>query len=218
MVFDHVDRNVRGGTFDLIATACYYCYYMYKDVITVVEILRSILEQLLRDLPQVPPRITRKLGTMQKSSRNMDEEDVLTVLRLIIEHCSQTFICIDALDEVPKKTGVDLLEKLATLHKAHIFITSRTHLEAELRNFIMEAMGTTGTNDCRMNEYLYPIKANKADIEEYLADEIEKDLRLYPTAMNPELRTQILKEISEKAAAMQVFCGNLWLKLERTEK
>jgi len=181
LITQHGEENV----------AYIYCDYRDQTNQTMVNILGSLLRQLLATAPFVPEAITTLLESRQKKDQRVEVGDISQMLKILLPQLRCSFICLDALDELEPRTRLALLSALRTeFGTVRLFITGRPHVQPEVDTTLqtqLEAMHLT---------------ADKGDIRGYLTHEIEQDKKINPGDMNDELQEEILEEITSKADGM----------------
>ena len=99
-------------------------------------------------------------------------------------------MCIDALDESTPKHRRELLESLRKIVRAspntRIFLTG-THISNEISKFFSEAVRI-------------PVNPTQDDIKSYLKMKLDSDTD--PSAIDDELRADIMRVIPEKTSKM----------------
>ena len=116
---------------------------------------------------------------------------MLDILKKTIASLPQVFICIDGLDESSPKSRRELLDSLREIIRAssstRVYITGRTHIDDEIVKCFSEAIRI----------HLSPTHRG---IKSYL--EIRLDSDTDPSAMDDELRADIMRIIPEKISEM----------------
>ncbi|KAF8426182.1 hypothetical protein BGX38DRAFT_487828 [Terfezia claveryi] len=103
-----------------------YCNYRDRTNQTVVNILGSLLRQLLVTASYVPEAITTALETIKKKSQRVEIRDVTQMMKILLPRLSRSFLCLDALDELESRTRFALLSALHTeFGTVRIFLTGR---------------------------------------------------------------------------------------------
>ena len=184
LITQHSEENV----------AYMYCDYRDQSNQTVVNILGSLLRQLLITAPQVPEAITTLLESIKKRGHRVEVGDISQMLKALLPQLNYSFICLDALDELVPRTRLGLLSALRTeFGTARIFITGRPHIQPEVDGALQTQIHS-----------LY-ITADQDDIRGYLTHEIEEDKKINPDDMNDQLKEEILQGITSKAGGMYVI-------------
>jgi len=185
---------------DLIArhgkanVAYIYCDYRDQTSQTVVNILGSVLRQLLTTASYVPETIYTVLESIKKQGQRAEIGDISTMLKVLLPRLDRSFLCLDALDELESRTRFTLLKALRTeFGSARIFLTGRPHIELEVNRALQIQLDAMH------------IEANEDDIRGFLIHEIEEDMNINPDDMNKQLREEILEAIIGKAGGMYVL-------------
>ena len=185
---------------DLIArhseenVAYMYCDYRDQTNQTVVNILGSLLRQLLVTAPHVPEAITMLLESIKKKGHRVEAADVSQMVKVILPQLSRSFICLDALDELEPPTRFTLLKALhVDFGTVRIFLTGRPHIQQEVDRALHTKLDAV------------PIIADDGDIRGYLTQKIDDDMNINPEDMNEQLKEEILETIIRKARGMYVI-------------
>ena len=178
-----------------------YCDYRDQINQTVVNILGSLLQQLLITAPLVPAAITSLLESIEKKKKKVEVADISQILKILLPQLNRTFICLDALDELIPRTRLALLTALRTeFGTIRIFVTGRPHIQPEVDEALQTQLVTMH------------ISADQGDIRGYLAHEIGEDRKINPDDMNDELKEEILQAITAKAGGM--YAMNFYIYLD----
>ena len=177
--------------------ACLYYDYRDQQSQTLVNILGSILKQLLVKIstsnPQFMEEVEKKLDAIQKQTRGVEENDLLPMLKQALYTLHMGYVCMDALDELEPRVRKRLLSTLRTLQaecrSTRLFLTGRPHIRLE----VYDSLGI-------QEEDSISISADAGDIRAYLIHEIEQDRD--PCAMNEKLKEEILDVIIAKSDGM----------------
>ena len=153
--------------------------------------LGAILKQLVI-IGGVPKHIREVFRKAKKEfvGRGLRLPDLLEILKKVVASLSWVFARIDALDESTPKHRRELLEPLRELVRAspntRIFLTG-THIGNEISKFLGEAV--------RVH-----INPTQDDIKSYL--KLKLDSETDPSAMDDELRADIMRVIPKKISEM----------------
>ena len=185
LITQHGEENV----------AYIYCDYRDHSNQTVVNILGSLLQQLLITATLVPEGITALLESIARKKQKVETGDVSQILKILLPQIkSPSFVCLDALDELESRTRFALLRALrADFGTVRIFLTGRPHIQREVD-------GALETKLDAIN-----ITADDGDIRGYLANEIDEDMNINPDDMNEQLKEEIIDTITRKAEGMYVI-------------
>ena len=158
------------------AFAHFYFNYQDRDRLSAEVIFRSLLRQLSMFHAELPKQIIELHRRTESQKRSLQLDDLEQALQLICAEFDHTFLIIDALDECDKEQRNGLLRGLSSLQKkssVRIFLTSRPHLDDEIRR----AFGTPlqieiGAADSDLAIYL-SMKIDESDN----ADVIDEDFK-----------------------------------------
>lgn len=176
-----------------IGVAFIYCNYKEKTIQTTVNLVASLLKQLVQTQSVIPGKL-RSLYE-QHIGRNTRPTLVECSELLYVELAaySKAFIIVDALDECDETSGArrDLITQLLRLPpNISLMITSRDvpSIQHKLSHF------------CRLE-----VRASDADVRTYLERRIEREERLARhVEADPTLRHTILETIMKKVKGMLV--------------
>jgi len=129
----------------------------------------------------------------EKKETRPSEQELQALLQQLLNSFKKTYIVIDALDEVPENTRVNLLTVLSSLRasRASLLLTSRP-LQL-LEPFLPDAV------------YVYIENKNRKDIELFINKQMEETP--YLTAIfkgKPLVRKEICAKLKEKSDGMYV--------------
>jgi len=177
-----------------IGFAYYYCDY--KDPET--QNPKNILGSLLKQLATQDEQCFVELETYYKKDKNFAVdatlESLIGIFYLMTSKFDETFVVIDALDEVGESRHIiiDQLRALCLLNSnLKILLTSRKEIDIEhaFSDFVEVS-----------------IAAQSSDIRLYVASEIEvriQQKRLW--IRSPSLKEHILKQLVDRADGMYIF-------------
>ena len=154
--------------------------------------LGAILNQLL-ERDGIPDSLRQVFHTEKRGigGRALQLSDLVKILKRTIALLPKVFICIDGLDECLPRNRQDLLESLKDIVQAsptiRVFLSGRPHVKAEVEGSFTEAI-------------VILVAPRIRDIEIYLNMRLNKDTT--PSAMNPELRAEIMRVILGKISRM----------------
>ncbi|KAI9767661.1 MAG: hypothetical protein M1840_005532 [Geoglossum simile] len=188
VVVDYLERSFNEDT---VAIAYIYCSYKGQEDQTVVNLIASLLQQLVQRNPVISEKVISlyRSHTQRQSRPTLGEYSSL--LQSEICRFSKVFIVIDALDECPEDKGVRE-SFLAEIHKLqpsiYLFVTSR-HISTIERMFEEAAH--------------VEIRASDKDVRMYLEGRIKREGRLARNVRaDPSLKEKIIYTIVEKAKGM----------------
>lgn len=177
-----------------IGIAYFYCSYRLQQKQEPVDLLTSLLKQLLQLLPSLPRTIREFYMLHQKTQSPPSLDSVSRALELIVSEYSRVFIVIDALDEFQYDCeGLEvLLPELFNMQDrtaTNLFFTSRPYSAIEKA---LEGRGT-----------LLKVPAFVDPVLLYL----DKRILGFPSFIrnNSDLQKEIRTTIMKTASGMQVF-------------
>ncbi|KAL8860761.1 MAG: hypothetical protein Q9178_002791 [Gyalolechia marmorata] len=186
IVVNHIGEETCGTS-----SALAYVYCDYKDMKSqsAVGLLSSVIRQLAEQLNPLPAEVKVFRDNDLEKRRNPTEDERISLLKSICSHFHAVYICVDALDVCPEPDRnklLSMLQKVAPFIR--LYITSLPHID------LQAGLIKTARLD---------ILAKASDIEAFLDSEITKSKRLSMfTAKDIELKEEIIRTVSEKAAGM----------------
>ena len=174
-----------------VAIAYVYCSYKEQGDQTAVNLIASLLQQLVQRSPTFSNEIVLLYQNCFKKRTRPTLNEWSKLLRLEVRHFSKVFILIDALDECPEGNNIrkNFLDEILELQSSvQLFVTSR-------RCSTIEREFEKATR--------IEIHASDEDVRRYLGCRIEGEhlLKRHVEA-DPFLRKQIINTIAEKAKGM----------------
>ena len=173
-----------------VAVACVYCDFQDQERQTAANMIGALTKQVVNALEMVPTEIEEAFSTAEREvgGRGLQVSERAKLLQVALTSFRRTFICIDALDECSDKHLPQLLTSLRTVCQespsVRLYITGRPHMSGAVEKFLLGGA------------QIIPISPNSEDIKEYVEMELNNDLD--SGAINPALKTDILKGILEK--------------------
>ncbi|OCL07885.1 hypothetical protein AOQ84DRAFT_267871, partial [Glonium stellatum] len=158
------------------------------------NVVRSLVTQLARQSAEIPQSLLSLYSQCQEWDQQPNLQDLLSVLRLMIEETRHTYIIIDALDEC--KDREKLLEMLHCIadwkiEKLHLLVTSRKEkdIEESLQQLVMEQI-------CVQSILV------DADIRTHISQVVPEDpkLKRWP----PDVQAEIITTLIEGARGMSL--------------
>jgi len=189
-----IDRLCNQASDKNTAVLGLYCDYLAQGEQSATNMLGAIFKQLL-ERGEIPKHLRRAFreGKKRFGGLAMRLPDLVQVLKMTIASLSEVFICIDALDECLPKDQRDLLESIHEIVLAspttRLFLTGRPHIRDKVKGYFTEAITIHFAPTIR-------------DIEGYLEMKLSRDNT--PSAMDDDLRAQIMKVIPGKISPMCV--------------
>ena len=119
------------------AVACFYFDFASRNEQSPVNMLGSLLRQLVSGLDGIPEAVVRRFRNEKKAigGRGLQVSGILKMFQTITT-TKRTFICVDALDECVPEHRMVILESLGQIVKgslgARIFLTGRSHVRSEV--------------------------------------------------------------------------------------
>jgi hypothetical protein len=186
IVVDHLKRSFQQGD---AAIAYIYCSFKEQEDQTAVNLIASLLQQLVQRNPIISDEIVSLYHRHIKERTRPTPNEWFKLLQSEICRFSKTFIIIDALDECPESTRDSFLAEIRKLQPSiHVLVTSR-HI-ANIEHEFEEA--------ARIE-----IRASDKDIRRYLGGRIEEERRLLRhIKADPTLQGTIINTIAGKAKGM----------------
>ena len=175
-----------------IGVAYFYCDYCDQQNQTISSIMASLLKQLASLRSPVPPSIMEFHEQFKRQKDSIQVIDLEAALLEISREFEQTYIVIDALDELEVgKQRLAFLDILKDLSKqgVKVFATSRPH-----------------PNDIRHILGSFPqisIEASDSDVRKYLIQTIEADI-VVADIMNEPLQEEIVNVLTNNSQGMFV--------------
>ena len=188
IVVNHLDQHFEN---DGVTIAYIYCSYKEQEHQTAVNLIASLLQQLVQRNPVISNDVVSLYHhhNMKQTRPTLDELSKL--LQSEVRRISKVFIVIDALDECPEgnRTRESFLTEIRKLQPTiYLLVTSR-HILAIEREFEQAA---------RIDIY-----ASGEDVKKYLKYRIESEGRLVRLVKpDPALQAAIVNTIVENAKGM----------------
>ena len=170
--------------------SCFYCDFHEHKSQSATGVLVALLKQLVAGMEPIPKEIReafeRAKGKVDGRALRLSE--IHTMLIKSVSSLRRGFICIDAVNEFPRKHRPELWDSLQHIIRKcpniRLFITGRPHIREEVKKYF------PGYPD------LSSIKPTEEDIRGYVTMRLRRDLE--SDAMDPELEADILTIIPEK--------------------
>ena len=183
-----IDRLCEHAAGEKAAVAYFYIDFAAQKEQSPVDILGSVLKQIVGGLDQVPEGIVQTFEG-QKEIAGGRKPVLSEIVKLLqdISSSRSTFICIDALDECRAGHRPKLLDSLNQIlqksPRVRIFLTGRPHVRGEVERHLPRRVETRS------------IAPTKDDIALYLRERLKADTM--PDAMDRSLREEIIQTIHE---------------------
>jgi len=176
------DEAVDGDT----AVTCFYFDFAAREEQSPVNVLGSLLRQLVSGLEEIPEAIVRVFQSQKKviGGRRLQVPGILRMFQAITA-TKRTFICVDALDEcVPAHRNVilnSLRQILQGSPHTRIFMAGRSHVLSEVEKGLNGAAAFVS------------VRPTEDGVLRYLRDKLSKDAA--PEIMSSTLKADIIKKI-----------------------
>jgi hypothetical protein len=165
-----------------------YCIYKEKDEQTDVNLISSIVQQLLQSHGFISDQMLLLYNHHVKRQTRPSLGEWSDLLQSEVRRHSKMYIIIDALDECSETARDTFLDEIRKLANANLLVTSRPNLTIE-RDFEGAAS--------------IEIRASEEDVRKYLECRIPKERRLLRHVKeDPVLLKTIISTIVERAKGM----------------
>jgi len=120
------------------AITCFYFDYAMRKEQSAINMLGSLLKQLVSRFEPIPDAIVQEFQDQKKviGGRGLQISEILEMFQTIAAGV-RTFICIDALDECAPEHRVLVLDSLGQILQGspntRIFLTGRAHVRCEIK-------------------------------------------------------------------------------------
>jgi len=177
------------------AVACFYFDFASRNEQSPVNMLGSLLRQLVSGLEEIPEVVVRSFRNQKKviGGRGLQVSGILKML-LTITATKRTFICVDALDECVPEHRMVILESLGHIVResldTRIFLTARSHIRSEVER----KLGGVAA--------FVKIEPTGDGIVGYLREKLRSDTS--PEMMSNTLEANIVESISQISSATYV--------------
>ncbi|KAK6531910.1 hypothetical protein TWF694_003073 [Orbilia ellipsospora] len=189
MVINYLSESIHDKNTGL---AYFYCDYQDQDNQTADYFVASLLKQLVRRRLILPSKLEEFYQTFCKERRLPKLTDLTNLLLHTSSFFSQTYLVIDALDELDstrhRRQFLSVLYDLEQKERSiRLFVTSRSH-PVDIRSAF-----ENGPN--------IKIAASKSDIRDYITSRLDTDENL-ADLIQPKLRNEIVDHITNVAGGM----------------
>ena len=190
------------------AVTCFYFDYAEREDQSPINILGSLLKQLVSGSESIPDVIVQEFRSQKKliGGRRSNISSILKMFQTIAMTVP-TFVCIDAIDECAPEHRVVVLDSLGQILRGspntRIFMTGRPHVRCEIERSI-----GGGAN-------FASIEPTVDDVLRYLRERLRKD-RMQGGVMNSTLEANILESIPEASSKTYGAKGAITKLLEGT--
>jgi Cdc6-like AAA superfamily ATPase len=172
-----------------VGIAYVFCNFRREHEQKPVDLLASLLKQLIQRLPSVPQSVQRLYEHHQHKRTRPLFDEISQATQSVIPHYSRTFIIVDALDECQiseggRKKFLTELFRLQDKTEANLFVTSR---------FIPEIEKDFEEKSARLE-----IRATDEDLQRYLDGHMLKlpSFVSRSTPLQEEIRSAIISTVN----------------------
>jgi len=179
------------------AVACFYFDFAARNEQSPVNMLGSLLRQLVSGLDGIPEAVVRGFRNEKKAigGRGLQVSGILKMFHTITT-TKRTFICVDALDECVPEHRMVILESLGQIVQgslgARIFLTGRSHVWSEVERKLNGAAA------------FVLIEPTGDGITMYLREKLKNDTA--PEMMSSALEASIMESIPE--ICLETYVGH----------
>jgi hypothetical protein len=188
IIINHLEQHFGQ---DDVAIAYIYCSYKERETQTAVNLIASLLQQLVQRSPVVPDSIASLYHHHRKRDTRPAIDELSKLLQLEVRRLSKVFIVIDALNECSENnsTRESFLTEIRKLRRTiYLLITSR-HIQSIKGEFEKAAQ--------------VEIRASNEDVRNYLRGRITSEGRLVRLVKgDPALQATIVNTVAENAKGM----------------
>jgi len=176
------DEAVKGDS----TVACFYFGFAARNEQSPVNILGSLLRQLVSGQKNIPEAIAEEFRKEKSviGGRGLQVWGILKMFQTIVT-TRRTFICVDALDECIPEHRMVVLESLGQILQGspntRLFMTGRPHVRSEVEREL--GRGATFIH----------IQATENGVVRFLQEKLSKDT--IPNVMSSALEGDIIKTI-----------------------
>jgi len=165
---------------------CFYFDFAARNEQSPINMLGSLLRQLVSGSGEIPEMITRdfRKEKMSIGGRGLQVPGILKMFRAIAA-AKRTFICVDALDECVPENRMMVLESLNQILRGspdtRIFMTGRPHVRSEVERELGGAV-----------TFVF-VRATDDGVLRFLREKLRKDT--IPNMMSSTLEGEIMESI-----------------------
>ena len=182
-----IDKLCDEAVEDDTAVACFYFDFASRNQQSPVNMLGSLLRQLVSGLDRIPEVVVRSFRNQKKviGGRGLQVSGILKMFQTITT-AKRTFLCVDALDECAPEHRLVILESLGQIVReslnTRMFVTGRSHIRSEVERKLGGAAA------------FVLIEPTSDGIIGYLREKLRHDTT--PEMMSSTLETDIMEIIS----------------------
>ena len=180
------------------AVMCFYFDFAARNEQSPVNMLGSLLRQLVGGLEKIPEGVVQGFRKRKKGigGRGLQVSGILKMFQAIAA-MKRMFICVDALDECVPEHRMVVLKSLRQILQespnARIFITGRPQVRSEVEKRLDGAA------------IVISIRPTEDGVVRYLRDKLRNDTT--PEVMSSALEAEIMKAIPEMNSQTYVETG-----------
>ena len=184
-----IDKLCDEATEEDTAVACFYFDFASRNEQSAVNMLGSLLRQLVSGLEEIPKVVVQSFRKEKRviGGRGLQVSGILKMFRQTVTPTRRMFICVDALDECVPEHRVVVLESLGQILRGspntRIFMTGRPHVRSEVEKRLGGAASFV---------FIQPADDGVA---EFLREKLRRDTT--PDIMSSTLEAEIMKVIPE---------------------
>jgi len=193
-----IDKLCDEAVEEVPTVACFYFDFAARNEQSPVNMLGSLLRQLISGQGEIPEVITRafRKEKMSIGGRGLQVSGILNMFQTIIA-TRRIIICVDALDECVPEHRMVVLESLGKILQAspstRLFISGRPHVRSQVEKVLSGA--TT---------FIF-IRATEDGVLGFLCEKLRKDT--IPGVMSTTLEEDIMKSIP--AISSETYVGTV---------
>ena len=187
-VVEHLKKTLDNDT---IRTLCIYCNHKDQHVQTPVNLVASLLKQLIQEGHPVHDSLNSLYKRHGLRSTRPSLGEISEVIRQEFGLYKQIFIVVDALDECQEQNGnrARLIEELQKISGVNLMITSRPHIDMQ---------------DTFQDIIWLEIRASEDDLHSYINGRMRKDRLAKHVKGHKDLQEDIRKTVVANAQGMYV--------------
>ena len=180
------------------AVLCFYFDFAARNEQSPVNMLGSLLRQLIRGLDKIPEAVVQDFRKQMKGigGRGLQVSGILKMFQAITG-TKRIFICVDALDECVPEHRMVILESLRQILQgspnSRLFMTGRPQVRSEAEKRLDGAVT------------FISIQPTEDGVVRYLHDKLRNDTT--PEIMSSTLEADIMKAIPEMNSETYVEMG-----------
>jgi len=204
-----IDKLCDEAVEDNTAVACFYFDFASRNEQSPVNMLGSLLRQIVSGLEGIPKTVVESFRNQKKviGGRGLQVAGILKMFQTITA-TKRTFVCIDALDECAPEHRIAILESLGQIVleslDTRIFVTGRSHVRSEVERKLGGAAA------------FVLIEPTGDGIIGYLRERLRCDTT--PEMMSSALEHNIMETISQTASGtyVETMQGQCYARLPQT--